>query len=100
MRARKDPQTGPRLTSDSLHLHLGGYRRKSDLSSPTQEASYHPPVAVMYILRDVLVDAEHGAPNKDVACPEALRPRPHAPTSVWLVAKDNQCTQAEEQAPL
>ena len=32
--------------------------------------------------------------------PEALRPRPHAPTPVWLVTTDDQCTRAAEQAQL
>ena len=54
----------------------------------------------MYILRDVLLDGEHRAPNADVAWPEPLRPRPHALTLVWLLTRDDQCTQASEQAQL
>ena len=54
----------------------------------------------MYILHDVLAESEHREPNADVAWPEPLRPRPHAPTPVWLVTTDNQCTRAVEQAQL
>ena len=36
----------------------------------------------------------------DVAWPEPLCPQPHAPTPVWLVTTDDQCTQATEQAQL
>ena len=42
-------------------------------------------MALIYILCDVLVDGEYQAPNADVVWPEPLRPRPHAPTRVWLV---------------
>ena len=54
----------------------------------------------MYILHDVLAESEHQEPNADVAWPEPLRPRPHAPTPLWLVTTDDQCTQAEGQAQL
>ena len=54
----------------------------------------------MCILREVLVDGEHQAPNADVAWPEPLRPQPHAPTLVWLVTTDGQCAQPAEQAQL
>ena len=54
----------------------------------------------MYILRDVLAESEHREPDADVAWPEPLRPRPHAPTPVWLVTTDDQCTRAAEQAQL
>ena len=54
----------------------------------------------MYILRDVLAESEHQEPNADVAWPEPLRPRPHAPTPLWLVTTDDQCTQAAGQAQL
>ena len=35
-----------------------------------------------------------------MAWPEPLRPRPHAPTPLWLVTTDDQCTQATGQAQL
>ena len=35
-----------------------------------------------------------------MALPEPLRPRPHAPTPVWLVTTDDQCARATEQAQL
>ena len=35
-----------------------------------------------------------------MAWPEPLRPRPHAPTPVWLVTTYDQCTRAAEQARL
>ena len=54
----------------------------------------------MYILWDVLADGEHQACNADVAWPEPLRPRPQAPTPVWLVTTDDQCAQAAEQTQL
>ena len=54
----------------------------------------------MYILRDVLADGEYQAPNADVAWFNFLRPRPHAPTLVWLVTTGDQCAQAAEQAEL
>ena len=99
-RAKQDAHTGPRVTPDGLHLHFGGYRRRGSLSPPTQGAAYHPPAALLYILRDVLADGEHQEPNADVAWPEPLCPRPHAPTSIWLVTTDDQCTRATEQAHL
>ena len=95
-----DAHTGPRVTPDGLHLHVGGYCRRDGLSPPTRGAAYHPPAALMYILRDVLADSEHQKPNADVAWPELLRPRPHAPTLLWLVTTDDQCTQATRQAQL
>ena len=52
------------------------------------------------ILCDVLPDAEHQEPNADVALPDPLCPQPHAPTPVWLVTTDDQCTRATEQAQL
>ena len=88
-RARQDAQTGWRVTPGVLHLLVGVYCRKDDLSPPTQGTAYHPPAALMYILREVLVNGEHQAPNAGVAWPEPLRPRPHAPTPVWLVPTDN-----------
>ena len=99
-RAKQDAHTGPRVTPDGLHLHVGGYRRRNGLSPPTQGAAYHPPAALMYILRDVLAESEHQEPNADVAWPEPLRPRPHAPMPLWLVTTDDQCTQAAGQAQL
>ena len=98
--AKQDAHTGPRVTPDSLHLHVGGYRRRGDLSPPTRGAAYHPPAALMYILHDVLAESEHREPNADVAWPEPLRPRPHAPTPLWLVTTDDQCTRAAGQAQL
>ena len=98
-RARQDAHTGPRVISDGLHLHVGGYRRQGSLSPPTQGAAYHP-AALLYVLRDVLADGEHQEPNADVAWPEPLCQRPHAPTPIWLVATDDQCARATEQAQL
>ena len=86
------------MTPDGLHLHVGGYCREGGLSAPKQGAAYHPPAALMYILHDVLAKSEHREPNADVAWPEPLRPRPNAPTPVWLVTTDDQCTQAAGQA--
>ena len=54
----------------------------------------------MYILRDVLAESEHQEPSADVACPEPLRPGPHAPTPLWLVTTNDQCTQGAGQAQL
>ena len=99
-RAKQDAHTGPRVTPDGLHPHVGGYRRQGSLSPPTRGAAYHPPAALMYILHDVLAESEHQEPNADVAWPKPLRPRPHAPTPVWLVTTDDQCTRATEQAQL
>ena len=99
-RAKQDAHTGPRVTSDGLHLHVGGYRRRGSLSPPKPGAAYHPPAALLYVLRDVLADSQHQEPNADVAWPEPLRPRPHAPTPVWLVTTDDQCAQAASQARL
>ena len=99
-RAKQDAHTGPRVTPDGLHLHVGGYRRRDGLSPPTRGAAYHPPAALRYILCDVLAESEHQEPNADVAWPEPLRPRPHAPTPLWLVTTDDQCTQATGQAQL
>ena len=99
-RARHHAHTGPRVTPDGLHLHVGGYGRRGGLSPPTRGAAYHPPAVLMYILRDVLAQSEHREPNADVAWPEPLRPRSHAPTPVWLVTTDDQCTRAAEQAQL
>ena len=99
-RAKQDANTGPRVTPDGLHLHVGGYCRRGSLSPPMRGAAYHPPTALMYILHDVLAESEHQEPNADVALPEPLRPRPHPPTPVWLVTTDDQCTRAAEQAQL
>ena len=57
-------------------------------------------MALLYIVRDLLADDEHQAPNADVAWPEPLRPRPHAPTPVWLVTTDDQFARATKQAQL
>ena len=54
----------------------------------------------MYIFQDVLAESEHREPNADVGWPEPLRPRPNAPTPVWLVTTDDQCTRAAGQAQL
>ena len=89
-RAKQDAPTGPRVTPDSLHPYVGGCCRRGSLSPPTQAAAYHPPAALLFILRDVLVDGEHQEPNADVAWPEALCPQPHAPTPVWLVTTKDQ----------
>ena len=99
-RAKQDAHTGPRVTADGLHLHAGGYCCRGSLSSPTQGAAYHPMAALLYILRSVLADGEHQEPNADVAWPEPLCPQPHAPTPVWFVTTDDQCTRATGQAQL
>ena len=99
-RARQHAHTGPRVTLERLHLHVGRYHRQGTLSPPTHGAGYQPPAALMYILRNVLADRDHQAPNADVAWSEILRPRPQAPTPVWLVTTDDQCAQAAEQAQL
>ena len=98
--AKQDANTGPQVTSDGLHLHVGGYRRQGSLSPPMQGAAYHPLAALLYILREVLADSEHQEPRADVAWPEHLRLRPHAPTPVLLVTADDQCARATEQAQL
>ena len=98
MRATQDTHTCPRVTSDGLHLDVGGYSRQGSLSPPTRGAAYHPPPALLYMLRDVLADGEHQEPNADVAWPKPLCPRPHAPTPVWLATTDDQCARATEQA--
>ena len=97
-RATQDAHTCPRVTPDGLHLHVGSYRRRGGLSPLTRGAAHHLPAALMYILHNVLAESEHREPNADVAWPEPLRPRPHAPTPVWLVTTDDQCTRAEGQA--
>ena len=99
-RAKQDAHSGPRVTLDGLHLHVGGYRRRGGLSPPTRGAAYRPPVALMYTLHNVLAESEHREPNADVAWPEPLGPRPHAQTPVWLVTTDDQCTRAAGQAQL
>ena len=81
-RAKQDAHTGPRVTLDGLHLHVGGYRRRGSLSAPSQGAAYHQPAALLYILGDVLTDGEHQEPSADVAWPEPLCPWPHAPTPI------------------
>ena len=50
--AKQDAHTRPWVTPDGLHPHVGGYRRRGSLSFPTQGAAYHPPAALLYILRD------------------------------------------------
>ena len=99
-RANQDARTDSRVTQNGLPIPVGGYRRKGDLSPPTQGAAYHPPAVLMCILHNVLVDGEHQAPNADMAWLEALRQQPHTPTPVWLVTTDVQCAQAAEQAQL
>ena len=100
MRAKQDAHTGPRVIPDGLHLHVGSYYRQGIVSPPAQAAAYHPPAALMYINRNVLMDGKQQEPNADVAWLEPLRPRPHAPTLVMLVKADDQCAQAAEQAQL
>ena len=99
-RAKQDAHTGPRVTPDGLHLHVGGYRGQGGLSPPTRGAAYQPPAALRYILHDVLAESEHREPNADLAWPKPLRPRAHAPMPVWLVTTDDQCTRAAGQAQL
>ena len=55
-RAKQDSNTGPRVTQDGLHFHMGRYRRKGDLIPPTQGVAYHPPAALLHILSDILVN--------------------------------------------
>ena len=62
--AKHNAHTGPGVTPDGLHLHIGGYRRQGSLSTPTQGAAYHPRPALMYIFRDVLADGEHRGPMR------------------------------------
>ena len=45
------------------------------------------------------VDVQHQEPNTNLAWPEPLQPRYHAPTPVWLVTTDDQCAKAVEHAP-
>ena len=66
----------------------------------TWEHCAHLLSPLLYILCDVVADREHQATNADVAWPEPLRPRPHAPTPVWLVTTDDKCPRAIEQAQL
>ena len=73
-RAKQDAHSVPRVTVDGLHLHIGGYRGQGSLSPPKQGAVYDPPVALIYILHDMLADGKHQARNADVAWPEPLRP--------------------------
>ena len=88
------------MTLDRLHLNVGGYRCQGSLSPPTQGTAYHPPTALLYILRDVLADGEHQATNPDGAWPEPLHPGPHAPRPVGLVTTDDECDRGTEQAQL
>ena len=74
-RAQQDAHTGPRVTSEGLHLHVGGYCRQGSPSPPTQGAAYHPLADLLYILRDVLADSEYQKPNADVAWPKLLYQR-------------------------
>ena len=99
-RAKQDAHTGPRVTPDGLHLHVGGYCHRGSLPPPTQGAAYHLQADLLYIVRNVLADGEHQEPNADVAWRESLCPRPHAPTPIWFVTTDDQCTRAKEQAQL
>ena len=97
-RAKQDAHTGPRVTLDGLHLHVGGYCCQGSLSPPAQRAAYHPLAALLYVLREILPDVEHQEPNADVGWHEPLYPRPHAPTPIWLVATDDECAKGTEQA--
>ena len=99
-RTKQDAHSGLRVTPDGQHIHVGGHRRQDSLSPPTQGAVYHPPAALIYILRDLLADGEHQAPNADVAWHEPLPPRPHAPAPVWLMTTDDQWARAAEEAQL
>ena len=62
--------------------------------------AYHLPAGRMYILRDVLVNSEHRAPNAEEAYPEPLRRQPPPLKPMWLVTRDNRCGQAAKQAQL
>ena len=99
-RAKQDAHTGPRMTPDGLHLLVGGYCRQGSLSPQKQGAAYHPTAALLLVLRDVLAASEHQEPSADVAWPEPLCPRRQAPTPIWLMATDDQCARATEQAQL
>ena len=76
-RAKQDGGTVPQVTLDGLHLGVVGYHCQGSLPPPTHGPSYHPQAAVLYILRDVLGDGEHQAPNADVAWPRLYT---HGPT--------------------
>ena len=84
----------------AFSMSFEGYSRQGILSPSTQGAAYHPPAALMYILRDVVADGEQQAPNADVAWPEPLRSQTHATTTVWSVTTDDQCARATEQPQL
>ena len=79
-RSKQDAHTGPRVTPDGLHLHVGGYRRRDGLSPPTRGAAYHPPAALMYILSDVLAESEHQEPTGH-GTPPWTREEPRTHTS-------------------
>ena len=48
-RAKQDTHTGPRVTSDVLHLHVGDYRRQGSLSPPAEGAAYNPPAGLFFL---------------------------------------------------
>ena len=99
-RAKQDAHTGPTGDPRRPAPPRRGLPPPERPVPPHAGAAYHPPAALMYILRDVLAESEHQEPNADVAWPEPLRPRPHAPMPLWLVTTDDQCTQAARQAQL
>ena len=99
MRAKQDAHTGQQVTLDQpAPPHRGP--SPSGQPIPHKGAAYHQPTALLYILRGVLAEGGYQAPNRDVAWPEPLRPRPHGPTPVWLVTTEDQCARATEQAQL
>ena len=99
-RLRLMHHTGSLITPDGLHLHLGGHCRKGDLSA-SHAGGGVPPAGCPHV-HPPRCDGQWRTPGaqRGRGVPEPLRPRPHAPTPVWLVTSDNQCTQAAEQPQL
>ena len=48
-RAKQDAQTGPRVTPDGLHLHVGGYRRRGGLPPPPHAGGGVPPAGCPHV---------------------------------------------------
>ena len=86
------------MTLNGVQLQVGGYRRTGVPAPPTGEVAHHAQSVLMHLLRDVLADGEHQAPNADVAWAEPLRATPQKPTPVSLMTTDGQCAPAAEEA--